>query len=96
MSTHQVHIQKSPFKWNYQSHSTPQLQPQTQLQFNLNPPTEGMIQYLPGKPRPIVIEKLMPYPAKLDVNVEPMISTSEIYLNLLFCRPSTCYVDVSM
>ena len=60
----QVHIQQSPFH----VHSTPNNIPatQTQLQFNLNAKEDHQFGRI-RKPRPIIIEKLLPKPPATQV-----------------------------
>ena len=60
----QVHIQQSPFH----VHSTPNNIPatQTQLQFNLNAKEDHQFDRI-RKPRPIIIEKLLPKPPATPV-----------------------------
>ena len=60
----QVHIQQSPFH----VHSTPNNIPttQTQLQFNLNAEENHQFDRI-RKPRPIIIEKLLPKPPASQV-----------------------------
>ena len=60
----QVHIQQSPFH----VHSTPNNIPatQTQLQFNLNAKEDHQFDRI-RKPRPIIIEKLLPKPPATQV-----------------------------
>ena len=58
--------------WNERHHSTPTTQAftQSQLQFHLDP-KKNVVQNQVMKPRPIVIEKLLPYPVDVAEGKEP-------------------------
>ena len=74
----QIHIQQSPFH----VHSTPNILPtsQTQLQFNLNAKEDHQFDRI-RKPRPIIIEKLLPKPPASQVQTG--ILTDPIGKNIL-------------